>query len=52
MVEDMANILQSKEPTVRRSPRQIEDAIGGSLDGSISVLGEVLILLIWLALPV
>jgi hypothetical protein len=47
MVEDMANTLQSKKPTVRRSPGQIENAIGGSLDGSISVLSEVLTLLIW-----
>jgi hypothetical protein len=52
MVEDMANILNSKEPAFSRSPRQIENAIGGSLDSSISVLGKVLILLIWFALPV
>jgi hypothetical protein len=52
MVEMMANILQSKEPTVSRSPGQIKDSIGGCLDGSISVLGKVLILLIWLTLPI
>jgi hypothetical protein len=45
----MANKLQ--EPTVSRGGH-IEDTIGSSLDGSLSDLGDVLILLIAFTLPV
>jgi hypothetical protein len=51
VVEQETHIHETKKPSVCRGPRAVKDGVAQSFDVLVLVLGRVLMLLMWLALP-